>query len=460
MKHGFLPSNVEIVGFARTEMSDEDFRKRIGDYLTCKSDQDKAMAQEFKRRCHYVSGNYDDAEHFRKLHQFVLSKEVDSDGCRIYYYALPPPMFYPVSKNVRQVLYDANRVHRVIVEKPFGKDLESSNELSAQLSSLFREEEIYRIDHYLGKEMVKNIMVLRFANVFMSGIWNKNFINNVQITFKEPFGTEGRGGYFDEYGIIRDVIQNHLLQVLSVISMERPVSLNAEDIRDEKVKVLKCISPLTMDNLLLGQYASSLDGKKPSYLDDKTVPPNSNSPTFAAAVLFIENERWTGVPFILKAGKALNEKKAEIRIQFDDVPGMIYKGSSRNELVIRVQPDEAVYLKMISKKPGLSDEMIISELDLSYNTRYSDVYIPDAYEALILDVLNGNGSNFVRSDELEAAWKIFTPALHRIERENVQPIKYPYGTRGPSSLDDFVKRFGFQRHTQEYLWQPSPKTKL
>eukprot|EP00158_Paraphelidium_tribonemae_P004187 Partr_v1_DN26620_c0_g1_i1_m69386 putative glucose-6-phosphate 1-dehydrogenase len=441
------------------------FHDRITAYLPNKTDEDKKLVEDFKSRCTYVNGGYDSPEAFKTLLDAIEGEEAAQSECsspalRVFYFALPPVMFYPVAKNVKQVLYDDKVTQRLIVEKPFGKDLESSNELAEQLGSLFKEEEIFRIDHYLGKEMVKAVMVMKFANTFFNGIWNRQFINNVQITFKEPFGTDGRGGYFDQYGIIRDVLQNHLLQVLAMVAMERPVSLSAEDVRDEKVKVLKCISPLSLDHLLLGQYVG--DDKHPGYLDDKTVPKGSNCPTFATAVAFIDNERWAGVPFILKAGKALNEKKAEVRIQFNDVPGCIYPGVGRNELVIRVQPDEAVYLKMVNKKPGLTEETVMSELDLSYTSRYSDTYIPDAYEALILDVLNGNSSNFVRSDELEAAWKIFTPVLHLIEGDNgVVPEKYSYGSRGPASLDAFVARYGYKRD-DNYEWKKAtdPKGKL
>ncbi|KAJ3081951.1 Glucose-6-phosphate 1-dehydrogenase, partial [Quaeritorhiza haematococci] len=315
---------------------------------------------------------------------------------------------------------------------------------------------IYRIDHYLGKEMVKNLMILRFANVFFGAVWSRNYIHNVQITFKEKIGTEGRGGYFDEFGIIRDIMQNHLLQILTIVAMARPVTLDAEDVRNEKVKVLRAIRPLTVDDVLLGQYTKSADGKQPGYLDDPGVPKDSVTPTFAAAVFYIRNERWDGVPFILKCGKALNEQKVEIRIQFQDVPGNIYPDTSRNELVIRVQPDEAVYMKFMNKQPGLSTNATISELDLSYSQRYSEVKTPDAYESLILDVLKGDKSNFVRDDELDAAWKIFTPLLHKTEGERVKPELYEFGTRGPASLNAFVERAGYRRAVG-YEWPKSQK---
>jgi len=295
-------------------------------------------------------------------------------------------------------------------------------------------------------------MTLRFANVFFGQIWDRRHIDNVQITFKEPFGTEGRGGYFDEFGIIRDVMQNHLLQVLSLIAMERPVATNAKAIRDEKVKVLGCIEPLKLENALLGQYVGS--GGKPGYKEDESLMnKDTNCPTFAALVAFIHNERWEGVPFILKAGKALNEAKVEVRIQFHNVAGNLFKDAPRNELVLRIQPSEAIYMKFNNKHPGLSYQTLQTELDLTYQRRYSDLKIPDAYEALILDVLRGDHSNFVRDDELDVAWKIFTPILHEIERKHIQPKEYKYGSRGPAELDNFMQKYGYDRSgAQEYEW--------
>lgn len=265
--------------------------------------------------------------------------------------------------------------NRIIVEKPFGKDAASSKALSDHLTSLFKEEQLYRIDHYLGKEMVQNLMTIRFGNRIFNPTWNRENISSVLISFKEPFGTKGRGGYFDEFGIIRDVMQNHLLQILSLVAMEKPVTCHPDDIRDEKVKVLKSIKSLELDDCVLGQYVGNPDGKdddaKMGYLDDPTVPAGSKTPTFALAVLQIKNERWDGVPFILRCGKALNEQKAEVRIQYRDVPGDIFGGrSKRNEMVIRVQPGEALYVKMMTKSPGITFDMEETELDLTYNHRY------------------------------------------------------------------------------------------
>ncbi|KAG0271973.1 Glucose-6-phosphate 1-dehydrogenase, partial [Linnemannia exigua] len=319
---------------------------------------------------------------------------------------------------------------------------------------------IYRIDHYLGKEMVKNIMILRFTNQIFGSCWDRDHISNVQITFKEKIGTEGRGGYFDEFGIMRDVMQNHLFQILSLIAMESPSSLNAEDIRNAKVDVLRQIPPVVESEVLLGQYGKSEDGSLPSYLDDETVPKGSKTATFAAAAFHINNPRWEGVPFVLKCGKALDQQKVEIRIQFKDMGTNLFQKdvAARNELVIRVQPEEAVYLKMTQKLPGLGMETVMSELDLSYASRFTNLSVPDAYENLILDAIMGEQSNFVRSDELDEAWRIFTPVLHKIDRGLVPVEVYPYGSRGPKQLGEFVGRFGFERHLQVYSWPETSQT--
>ncbi|GJE84026.1 glucose-6-P dehydrogenase [Phanerochaete sordida] len=454
---GFLPTGVKIVGYARTKMDNAEYHKRITSYIKNVDDDDgKAKLEEFKQLSTYVSGGYEDGESFDKLNQYLQELDGGFQGNerhRLFYLALPPSVFIPVAKNLKEHCYSKAGINRIIVEKPFGKDLESCRELLKSLKEHWTEDETFRIDHYLGKEMVKNLLVLRFANVAMGAAWDKNSISNVQITFKEPFGTEGRGGYFDEFGIIRDILQNHLMQVLSILTMERPVSFAAEDIRDEKVKVLRAIPPVEREDTLLGQYVAA--NGKPGYLDDDTVPHNSVCPTYAATTLWIHNPRWEGVPFILKAGKALNEAKVEIRIQFKDVTQGIFKDIARNELVLRIQPAEAMYLKLNTKTPGLYTRALPTEMDLTYKRRFTDVYIPEAYESLILDALKGDHSNFVRDDELDVAWKIFTPILHWIEGKNgsaPRPVGYPYGSRGPKELDAFIHKYGYRRSAEGYSW--------
>jgi glucose-6-phosphate 1-dehydrogenase len=281
---------------------------------------------------------------------------------RIFYFAIPPNVFVPVASNINSYVRSTTGFNRVIIEKPFGRDLDSADLLQVQIGKLFTENEVYRIDHYLGKEMVQNLMILRFANRIFEPLWNHHHITAVVITFKEDFGTLGRGGYFDSFGIIRDVMQNHLLQILSLVAMEEPVSLGAEDIRDEKVKLLRAISPIRLEDVVIGQYGPDKEGKETGYLDDPTVPKGSITPTYAVACLHIKNTRWTGTPFLLKCGKALDNKKAEIRIQFKNTSSGLFPNSSRNELVLRVQPNESIWWKLITKEPGLKGGPVDSEL--------------------------------------------------------------------------------------------------
>eukprot|EP01135_Chromosphaera_perkinsii_P003170 Nk52_evm59s236 gene=Nk52_evmTU59s236 len=455
-KQKLFPEKINIVGYARSVFSRSVFLEKIKPYLKVKENEE-AVFDSFCSEISYFPGAYDNPQAFQQLEDELngLESSMGNIVNRMYYLALPPSVFMPVTENIKKKSMSKKGWTRIVVEKPFGKDAESSALLSNHLSSLFAEEQIYRIDHYLGKEMVQNLLVIRFGNAIFQPLFNRNYISNIQITFKEPFGTKGRGGYFDEFGIIRDVMQNHLLQVLCLVAMEKPCRLCADEIRNEKVKVLKNIEPIAIDDIVLGQYvASNLPDNEESnegYLDDPGVPDTSVTPTFACASLNVKNERWDGVPFILKCGKALNERKAEVRIQFKDVPGTIFPELARNELVIRVQPDESVYLKMMVKKPGLTTNPHESELDLTYNARYTGLVMPDAYERLILDVLRGSQMQFVRTDELAEAWRIFTPILHTLETENISPIPYSFGSRGPPSADEFVKQKGFL-HSKTYDW--------
>ncbi|KAI1311405.1 glucose-6-phosphate 1-dehydrogenase [Xylaria venustula] len=438
--------DIRIVGYARTKMDHEEYLKRVKSYIKTPTKDLEQQLADFTKLCSYVSGQYDQDDSFHQLNKHLEDIEKGrSETNRLFYMALPPSVFTVVSQHLKRCCYPPKGIARVIIEKPFGKDLASSRELHKALAPDWKEDELYRIDHYLGKEMVKNILVLRFGNEFFGATWNRHHIDNVQITFKEPFGTEGRGGYFDEFGIIRDVMQNHLLQVLTLLAMERPISFSSEDIRDEKVRVLRGIPAIEPKNVIIGQYGKSLDGTKPSYKEDDTVPKDSRCPTFCALVAYIKNERWDGVPFIMKAGKALNEQKTEIRIQFKDVTSGIFKDIPRNELVMRIQPNESVYIKMNSKLPGLSMQTVVTELDLTYRRRFSDLKIPEAYESLILDALKGDHSNFVRDDELDASWRIFTPLLHYLDdNKEIVPMEYPYGSRGPAVLDDFTSSYGYK----------------
>lgn len=468
-REGQLPATVNIVGYARSKLSAEDLRERIRLHLKLNDDRAKDKVEGFLLLVSYISGPYDKPEGYQQLDKAI--KEYDAKNGvtkseRLFYLALPPSVFTEVGAHIKKECYPETGKLRLIVEKPFGHDLESARQLQHDLAPLFTEEELYRIDHYLGKEMVKNLLVLRFGNELLSGVWNSKHISSVQISFKEAFGTEGRGGYFDLIGIVRDVMQNHMLQVLTLLTMERPVSFDPEAVRDEKVKVLKAFSQLDGNDILIGQYGKSEDGTKPAYLDDDTVKPDSKCVTYAALGITINNERWDGVPIVLRAGKALDESKVEIRIQFKQVAKGIFKEIQRNELVIRIQPSEAVYLKINSKIPGISTETSLTELDLTYASRYSkDFWIPEAYEALIRDCYLGNHANFVRDDELDVSWQLFTPLLNYIESaEGPKPEIYPYGSKGPKELREFMSNHGYVYDQDgSYQWpltRPDVKGKI
>ncbi|AGO10251.1 AaceriABL206Cp [[Ashbya] aceris (nom. inval.)] len=452
-REGYLDDSTKIIGYARSNISDAELRERVKPYLSKPADAaGEAKQAAFLERLSYVSGPYDEQEGYVRLREHIEAYERErgvEKPHRLFYLALPPSAFVSVAEKIKQFLYAEGGVTRLIVEKPFGHDLESSRKLQKQLEPLFREEEIYRIDHYLGKEMVKNLLPLRFGNAFFNASWNKENIQMIQISLKEPFGTEGRGGYFDSTGIIRDVMQNHLLQVLTLLTMERPVSFDPESIRDEKVKVLKAIAPLDHEDILIGQYGRSEDGTKPAYVDDETVSKDSKCVTFAAMTFNIQNERWDGVPIVMRAGKALNEGKVEIRVLFKRVARGIFNDIPNNELVIRVQPNEAIYLKFNAKTPGLDPNSQITELDLTYAKRYKDYWIPEAYESLLRDALLGDHSNFVRDDELDISWKLFTPLLEYLEGpDSPRPEIYKYGSRGPDGLTKYLEK-------HQYVFQKS-----
>ncbi|XP_047980869.1 glucose-6-phosphate 1-dehydrogenase, chloroplastic-like [Salvia hispanica] len=447
-----LPEHFTIFGYARSKMTDAELRNMVSKTLTCRIDKSENCGEkmeQFLQRCFYHSGQYDSQENFAELDKILKEHEAGRVSNRLFYLSIPPNIFVDAVKCASLSASASAGWTRVIVEKPFGRDSESSAALTKSLKQYLDEDQIFRIDHYLGKELVENLSVLRFSNLIFEPLWSRQYIRNVQLIFSEDFGTEGRGGYFDHYGIMRDIMQNHLLQILALFAMETPVSLDAEDIRNEKVKVLRSMRPIRVDDVIIGQYKSHTKGgvSYPGYTDDKTVPKNSLTPTFAAAALFIDNARWDGVPFLMKAGKALHDKRAEIRVQFRHVPGNLYNRNfgtdldlATNELVIRVQPDEAIYLKINNKVPGLGMRLDRSNLNLLYKARYSKE-IPDAYERLLLDAVEGERRLFIRSDELDAAWALFTPVLKDLEEKKKIPEYYPYGSRGPVGAHYLAARY-------------------
>ena len=433
-----------IFGFARKEYDTDSFVQYVKEIL-CKhfsiKEQDVTL-NKFLQHLSYVRGGYNDKNSFERLNQNLKERENKLTSNRIFYFAIPPSVFLNVAKSVKESAMSSSGWNRVIVEKPFGKDLESFGELNKSLSNVLDEDSIYRIDHYLGKEVIQNLLTLRFSNVLLEPIWNRNYINNIQIIWKEDIGTAGRGGYFDEYGIIRDVMQNHLIQILSLIAMEIPVRMDASSILDEKVKVLKAMPYLSLDNIALGQYGAN--EKEKGYLDDETVSKNSLTSTFASAVFRINNHRWEGVPFLLKCGKALDNKVAEVRIEFNNFIKNIYRNADfpSNMMIIRIQPDPGIFLYINSKSPGMHNSIHPISLDLNYNKKYENVGIPDAYEKLILDAIRGDKSLFIRDDELKLAWKILTPVLKEIDNSKIKPSLYQFGSRGPKESDELLEKYG------------------
>ncbi|CBZ56293.1 Glucose-6-phosphate 1-dehydrogenase, related [Neospora caninum Liverpool] len=462
---GLLPPNFHIVGYARSKLSFDQFWEKISQKLKslssffCRRSSSGDLLSKFKSHCSYLAGMYDRPSDFDNLGKHLQEAEGDAQQVgRVLYLALPPEVFLPSVKSYRQACWNEKGWNRVVVEKPFGRDLKSSDKLSASLMALLKEREIFRIDHYLGKEMSLSLTALRFANVAFMPLFHRDYVHSVRITFKEDGGTWGRGGYFDNYGIIRDVMQNHMVQLLTLVAMERPASLKDDDIRDEKVKVLKQMPPVKISETVLGQFTKSEDGKMLGYTDDETVPKDSKTPTFCTCVLWINNERWSGVPFIFKAGKALESKTTEVRVQLREAPaGASFFGEPNltpNELVILVQPHEAVYLKIHTKKPGLlSSGLQPTELDLSVMDRFDVDRLPDAYERLLLDVIRGDKQNFVRTDELREAWRIFTPLLHEIEEKHIEPLPYPAGSSGPQASYDLIQKY-YSYKRSSYRWSP------
>jgi glucose-6-phosphate 1-dehydrogenase len=450
----YLPECFHVFGFSRSTMSHEQFREKSQEHLTCRYVPGEKCADrmnEFLSRCYYVGGQYDSSDSFLDLFQAMKPLEDGQAVNRMYYLAIPPSVFMAVARSLGNAglvaCGPAPVWSRVVIEKPFGSDRPSSDLMARELSLVFPERDIYRIDHYLGKEIIQNLMVLRFANRIFDPLWSHADIANVQITWKENIGIARRGGYFDQFGIIRDVMQNHLLQILSLVAMEFPASLDAQAVRDEKVKVLRAIPPLTLDDLVVGQYSGRAQGNSRilSYTEEDGVPPDSITPTYAAAALRVNNRRWDGVPFLMRAGKGLDARMNEIHIQFrpkqanlfGDLPGSL----PRNELVIRVQPDEAIYFRIANKVPGLKLALAESNLDLRYEQAFHEI-IPDAYECLLLDALRGDKSLFIRNDELAAAWDIFTPVLHELAAKRIRPEPYDFGGPGPAAAAALAARYG------------------
>jgi glucose-6-phosphate 1-dehydrogenase len=449
-----LPLPFHIFGMARSPFDHAGFRAAIAEHLTCRYAAGPSCAErmaQFLARCYYLKGRYEAADSFLDLYQLMRDVQATGQANRMFYMAVPPNVFLDVARALGNaglvVCGQRDEWSRVIVEKPFGRDRESSDRLVREMNRVFVEDVTFRIDHYLGKEVVQNLMVLRFANQIFEPIWNREHIQSVKITWQEQIGVGERGGYFDQFGIIRDVMQNHLLQIMALVAMEEPTRYEPNAVRNAKVALLRGVPPLRRADVVIGQYrAAARDGQTwPAYVQEAGVPAGSLTPTYAAAVLHVQNPRWEGVPFMMEAGKALDRQVNEIRIRFRDRPRNIFNGAlgiiHPNELLIRVQPDEAIDLQIMNKVPGLKMRIEPTNLDLRYRAAFQ-TEIPDAYECLLLDVLLGDRSLFIRADELAAAWDIFTPVLHELEEKKAAPEPYEFGVTRPASTAPLAARFG------------------
>ncbi len=449
---GLLPRPFLLAGFGRTPLTDEAFRALLRGRLSCRyrpPASAERTADAFLAQCVYYQGDYGSETSFRGLAERLERLEGGRHARRVFYLATPPSVFAEAVAGLGRAGLargaGAQPAPRLVVEKPFGSDRASSDELARALGAVFDEAHTYRIDHYLGKEVIQNLMVLRFANLIFEPLWNRDYVESVRIVWKEEAGIGTRGGSFDRVGIIRDVIQNHLLQILALATMEPPAAYEADAVRAEKVKLLKSVAPLALDDLVVGQYAAGADAAaRPAYRAEPGVAADSRTPTFAAAAVRVRNRRWDGVPVLISAGKALDERLNEIRIRFRPVPGNIFCRSDPcfppNELVLRVQPDEAVHIHIVSKMPGLELAMAQRALDLRYATAFPHPS-PEAYERLLLDALvSGDRSLFISAAELAAAWDIVTPALLELERRAVVPLPYAWGSDGPAAAGELAAR--------------------
>ena len=443
---GLLPAGFRVFGFARSPFDHAAFREKIVEHLTCRYAPGESCADrmaEFLARCFYCAGEYGSPEGFLNLYQLMREIEPARDANRIFYLAIPPDVFLDVARALGSAGLvvcgsPAQGWSRVVIEKPFGRDRASSDQLVREMGTVFTEDQTYRIDHYLGKEVVQNLMVLRFGNRVFQPVWNRDHVERVEIVWKEDIGVEERGGYFDHYGIIRDVIQNHLMQILALLAMEEPERYDAMAVRNEKVRLLRQVPALGRADLVIGQYAAAPAGAPPhrAYTAEAHVPPDSRTPTYAAARLRVHNRRWEGVPFLLQAGKGLDGRVSEIRIKFRPLARNIFGAAGgaveANELVIRIQPDESIHLRVMNKVPGMGLHLQATDLNLRYQAAFKGE-IPDAYERLLLDVMEGDKGLFIRADELAGAWDIFTPVLQQLEQHADAPFTYPFGSAGPAA---------------------------
>lgn len=455
-KQSSLPNNFAVVGVARSQFTDDSFREKMKDgirqFALFKDAKDEEI-DAFSKLLFYLSLNTDDGTEYSKL-KTLLSK-IDSEkntGGNYLFYLSTPPNLYPLIPRflAEQGLNKAKgKIRRIVIEKPFGTDLKSAQELNKSLLADYREDQIYRMDHYLGKETVQNMLVTRFSNSIYEPLWNRNYIHHVEITASESIGVENRGGYYDHSGAMRDMVQNHLFQLLALVAMEPPTVIESEAIRNEKLKVFQAMRPLSqediLNNVIRGQYTAAKVKGQPEkgYREESGVDPESRTETYVALKLFIDNWRWGGVPFYIRTGKRLPTRVSEVVIHFKPTPLNLFVDnkeycSDGNVLVIRIHPDEGILLKTGMKIPGSGYKVKDVNMDFHYS-QLQDTYVPGAYERLLLDAMLGDSTLYTRGDALELAWKFVQPILNYWEQNPEAPLYgYPAGSWGPEGADGMI----------------------
>lgn len=434
-----LHADIQVIGVARSSMTDLEFHDRLYEGVAEYSRLEPRVCElwnDFAQKVSYLAGSYDDPDTYRRLGEQLakLDAEAGTRGNRLFYLATPPSLYPVVIEQLGKA--DLNQCGsgwtRIIIEKPFGRNLESAQRLNEQVHAVFREDQVYRIDHYLGKETVQNLMTFRFANAIFEPLWNRNYVDHVEISMLESVGVGHRAGYYDKAGVLRDMFQNHILQLLTLTAMEAPSAFNAKALRDEKVKVLQSLRPVSPSDGVWGQYRG--------YRDEEGVSSGSQTPTYIALKLYVDNWRWQGVPFYVRSGKKLAQKATEITLQFKQVPHLIFPekaGLVANSLSLCIQPDEGIHLHFETKIPGAGMRAAPVDMEFHYSDHFGEQALPEAYERLLIDAIQGDASLFARSDEIELAWHLVDPLT-----VDVEPVFYAPGSWGPSAADALLAQDG------------------